>query len=222
MCGANLERVTTLSPGRLLVQPAPAEGQVRATLAKYTLERQSFVLLPGPTDQRHNHMLALTAFALFRARHPRSTLRLVCPAGGDRLRRQVQRMGVEGAVQVLDRIKYDELLALMAAARGVLVASLVDTTGEMALQAMALARPVLCSAIPDLLELTQGAALTFDPHRPADLVAVLEHFDSDPIFGNELGQRVSARISALDEPTVVAQKYGNMLREAQCQAASFR
>jgi glycosyltransferase involved in cell wall biosynthesis len=197
---------------------------VRAALARWRAEEDSYLLLVGPFDPRHNHALVLTAFGLFRARDPRSDWRLVfalpSPNGADALRTFVQRLGLEAAVDVLDGVSDADQLALITAARAVLVASLSDTTGESVLQAMALGRPVLCSAIADLTDLTADAALTFDNHRPADLLTALQLLDSEPGIADRLRRMGPARIAELEEPARVAQRYGNMLREASCPASS--
>ena len=202
------KRVLTLMPGRLLVQINSAD----------TREPDAYLLMPGDAEPRNNYPLVLTAFAQFRARNPQSPLKLVC-AGTSRPRlvSAVTSMGLEDYV----RFSGEEVTDLMRSCQAVLVPSLYETIGEHLLQAMALGRAVICSRLPSLLAIAGDAALTFDPHRAADLVGAFERIDAMPRPTDGLAARSGARFSELEDPTTVADAYVNMFREAkQCLAAS--
>ena len=119
------------------------------------------------------------------------------------------------------RFSGEEFTALVQRCQAVLVPSLYETTGEHVLQAMALDRPVLCSRLPSLLDLTGDAALTFDQHRPSDLLDLFERIDSQPSLLTRHAQLARRRFIALDDPASVADTYVSVFNEAkQCLAAS--
>lgn len=215
------ERVLALAPGRLLVGAldAPSEASIAAALARHGLHRDGFLLLVADAEARHNYPLVLTAFGMFRARRPRSELVLVCAGRADRrmasLRQTAERMGLAGHVRFVDALARAERLALVAGARAVVDASLYETLGERVIEAMALGRPVLCSRIPALSDVADAAGLTFDPHRPADLAALLERLDAQPALMHRAAELGRARVAELVAPEAVAQAYLRVLRETR-------
>jgi len=198
------ERVLSVSPGRLLAQPTPARPATAATLARHRLVENRFFLLAADFEPRHNHRLVLTALAIFCARHPDSEVRLVCTggpvAGVASFKVIAEQMGLGHVVQFSGPLGRDETSALMNGCRAVLVPSLYETIGETVIEAMQRARPVLCSQVPGLVELTGNAALTFDPHRPADLAGVVERVERNPGLLDPLGNS-----GALEWPPLTTQ-----------------
>jgi glycosyltransferase involved in cell wall biosynthesis len=211
------ERVLALSPGVLLRQSAVAQPVVAAALARHGLRQNGFFLFAGDFEPRHNHRLILTAFAIFRARHPDCDVQLVCVGSPGRpmasLRAAAGRMGLGTTVHFPGAVPNAELTALTQGCRAIVVVSLYDTVGEAVLEAMALGRPVLCSHVPDLTELTNGAALMFDPHRPADLANAFGRIDGEPAILDRLAQLGLKRVATLDDAQSVAQAYLGVFRE---------
>jgi glycosyltransferase involved in cell wall biosynthesis len=215
LAGLPAERVVRLAPGRLLVQPRPAPEVTADVLARYGLGGTRYLLLAGGGAARHNQALALAAFGLLRARRPDSPLRLVCVGGPAWLHTAAARMGCGEAVRLLGPLPAATVVSLVDGAAGVLVTALYETLGEHVLQAMALGRGVLCSDLPSLLELVGDAALSFDPHRPTELAALLERVDRQPETLAEAGRRGQRRFMELEEPAGVARRYVDLLLAAR-------
>ncbi len=209
---AHAVEVQTIRPAPLLIEPKPSPGCVSEVLARFGLEPGSFLLMPSGDEPRHNAALIFAAFALLHARDPHNRLKLVCAArDGD----PFQRMGLgPDVVLARDNMTREDRVVLTSAAKAVVVASLYETIGEDLLQAMAFGTPVICSSLPELVDLVADAALMFDPHRPAELVAALKN---EPSRAEYLRHAGPARVAALDEPATVAERYATMLREARCQ-----
>ncbi|MGI9148851.1 MAG: glycosyltransferase [Chloroflexota bacterium] len=213
------EHILTIAPGRLLTPPAPTAGSVAATLAQHALTNTQFLLLAEDFEPRHNHRVVLTALSILRARLPSSEIRLVCVGGPDsaaaNFRIMADQMGLRPYVYCAGALGGEDTSALIQASRAVLAPALYETVGETVLEAMQLGRPVLSSQIPGLAELTGSAALTFDPHRPADLAAAFECVERDPALLNRLARLGQSRVAAFDAAQGVAEAYLGVLLEAQ-------
>ena len=185
---------------------------------------QRYVLVPGAVEPRQNYALALTAFGLFRQRYPDSTLKLVWGAPAETnvapVSQAAKRMGLAGQVGIVQTDSRAELRALVAGCSALLVPSLYETVGQSVLQAMADGRPVLCSDIPELAELTGGSALAFDPRRPLALLGAFERLEYQPGAAQRSSEGGLERIARLPAPAQVADAYITILREARCQASS--
>jgi glycosyltransferase involved in cell wall biosynthesis len=215
--GTLAERVISVSPGRLLTQPSARQPATAATLARHGLEANRFFLLVADFEPRHNHRLVLTALAMFRARFPDSEIRLVCVGGPApalaSFKLVADQMGLGPYVQFVGVLGREETSALMEGCRAVLVPGLYETVGETVVEAMHRGRPVLCSQIPGLAELTGGAALTFDPHRPADLAAAFERVERAPALLARLAQLGRERVATMDDAHAVAEAYLGVFRD---------
>jgi len=218
--GVRAERVVTVAPGRLLTRPSlsPSPPVVAATLMRHGLTPGQYFLLVGDLEARHNHRVALTALAIFRAQHPDSETRLVCVGGPDtdaaRFRTVAEQMGLGRYVDFPGALPREEVSALIQACRAVVEPSLYETIGETVLEAMQLGRPVLSSQVPGVAELTGGAAVTFDPHRPADLAAAFERVEGDPALLDQLAQLGRERLALFDDAHGVAAAYVDVFGEA--------
>jgi alpha-1,3-rhamnosyl/mannosyltransferase len=73
------------------------------------------------------------------------------------------------------RLSEDVLARVYADATCFVFPSLVEGFGMPPLEAMARGVPTLVADIPVLKEVTQGAALTFDPQDPEAIAAVVSH-----------------------------------------------
>src|SRR5579859_6055369 len=209
--GVTAERVVTIPPGRLLVDPLKTQSPVAGTttVPPAGLADRPFFLLVADLEPRHGYRGVLTALAIYRGRHPDDDTRLVCVGGPDAevpgFEIIAGQMGLGASVLFAGALDRDQTSALLTACRAVIFASLYETVGEIVLQAMQQGRAVLCSKIPGLSELVGDAALTFDPHRPAELADALERIGSDVALLDHLAQQGRAR---------VAEAYLGVFREA--------
>jgi glycosyltransferase involved in cell wall biosynthesis len=162
----------------------------------------------------------LTAFGMFGARHPDSALQLRCVVpsaeSAARLRALVAALQLDTRVAVVHSTRPSEVEALVAHSCAVIVPALYETVGEPIVQALAWGRPLLCSALPDLLDLADGAAVGFDPHQPTALLAVLEDLEQHPAVLDALAQRSRARWASLEGPETVARAFVQALQGAAC------
>jgi glycosyltransferase involved in cell wall biosynthesis len=216
------DNVAVLPPGRLLVQPPPVQRE----FAHHGLRENGFFLLAADVEPRSNHRLVLAALGMLRARQPDVAIHVVCVGGPEArmasLRTLAEGMGLGAKVHFPGAMRRDDLTTLVNACRGVLVPSLYDTMGEMLLQAMALGKPVLCSSIAGLAELTDGAALTFDPHRPDDLAAALERTAHEPWLLDHLARVGRQRFATLEDPASIARAYVGVFGEARMACPASR
>jgi len=213
------ERVVTLPPGRLLTGPTPARSEIAQYLARLGLRETEFLLVLGDADARANHRFVLTALGIARARQPQMDVPVVFAGRPDRgmadLRLAVERMGLSGLVRFSDTFSLKEHAMLIQGCRAVVVPSLYDALGEVVLDAMTAGRAILCSELPALVELTAGAALLFDPHRPGELAAAIERIDHQPNLLDELAQRGRVRLAKLGDAASIAHEYLSLFRETR-------
>jgi glycosyltransferase involved in cell wall biosynthesis len=224
--GLSAERVVSVAPGRLLAARPQAGPAIAATLARHRLSHKDFLLLVADFEPRHNQRVALTALSMVQARHPASTPRLVCVGGPATARASftaiADRMGLGSVTRFFGPLDRDETTALIQASRAVIDPALYETVGESVLQALQLGRPVLCSDIPGLAELSGGAALTFDPHRPADLAALFERIELEPGLLESLAALARQQVATLASAESVAQRYWDVFRKARAACPASR
>ncbi len=129
-----------------------------------------YLLYLGTLEPRKNLELLLRAFAAWRAQAPAADqeVKLVL-AGGQgwyyaTIFAQAAALGLGDAVLFPGFVPPSELPDWYRAAAGFVYPSLFEGFGLPVLEAMACGTPVLCSAIPSLLEVAGDAALTF-PRR---------------------------------------------------------
>jgi glycosyltransferase involved in cell wall biosynthesis len=197
-------------------------GSVRWTdttiLEQLGIESGRFLLYPANFWPHKNHRLLLTAFALYRARHPRSDLVLVCTGAPNLLRDDVRRAarlaGVSQKVRFPGFVTKAELAALMQASLAVVYPSLYEGFGMPVVEAMAYGTPVLTSNAASLPEAAGDAALTFDPNRVVEMMTAIERIDQDVDLRVELATRGRARAATFDEPEQMARQYLEVLHAA--------
>ena len=215
--GLSPDRVSSVAPGPLILAGSAPTASSAATLARHRLLQNGFVFTTATCEPRGNERAVLTAWSMFRAQRPRSELRLVAlggpPPGTASLAATAEQMGLGTTVQVVAALDPGEARALIQASRAVLEPALYETIGDTVLQAMQVGRPVLCSQIPALAELTGGAALAFDAHRPADLAANLARIDQEPELVESLGALGQQQVARMDSPERVAEAYLQAFRE---------
>jgi glycosyltransferase involved in cell wall biosynthesis len=213
-----VKRVVVIPPGLLLAPTAATTPAVAAILARYRVVHGRFVLFAADLEARHNHRFVLTALAMWRARRPQSEIRLVCVCGPETaaasLNGVAAQMGLGHAVQFVGALDRGSITALLHGCQAVIAPSLYETIGETVLEAMQLGRPVLCSQVPGLVELTGDAAVTFDPHRPAELATVFQHLEEQPEQVERIGLRGQAGATTLGDSHSVAQAYLGLLLDA--------
>ena len=212
------ERVTTVHI-RLSqrLDEAPAEA-VESILARLNLEQLCYLLYPANFWPHKNHEMLLTAFGIYRARHPQSNLKLVCTGSpGERmdfLSRCADRMGLNQRVIFPGYLSDAEFAAVMSACYAVIYPSLFEGFGMPILEAMACGKPVLCSNVTGLPEIAGDAALMFNPRKPIEIVNAIESIENDHSLVQQLKQLGAQRVMAFGQPIQMAQHYLQIFYEA--------
>ena len=211
-------RVTTIHTSlfrRLTDGPAAEDVDVRQRLG---LQAGRYLLYPANFWPHKNHEMLLTAFGMYRARHPASDLKLVCTGGlgarREQLQEAVERMGMAGHVAVIGFLPDKEFAALLRACRALVFPSLFEGFGMPPLEAMAFDKPVLCSNLTSLPEVVGDAALLFDPRKPMEIVQAIEQIESNPELVAELIRRGQNRLTAFDDATGMARRYLQVIQDA--------
>ncbi|MGB9619219.1 MAG: glycosyltransferase family 4 protein, partial [Armatimonadota bacterium] len=212
------QRVKTVHitlPKRL---PPPSEEAATGILKRWGLEPGKYLLYPANFWPHKNHELLLTAFGMYRAKHPASPLRLVLTgAPGPRqdfLRQAAARMNLSSHVVFAGFLTDEELAGVLWNCLGLVFPSLYEGFGMPVLEAMAAGKPVLVSKLTSLPEVTGDAAAFFDPRKPREIVALIERLEGDPRWASELARRGRERVQQLGDETAMAQRYWEIFGEA--------
>ena len=187
-------------------------------LSRYGLHAGRFLLYPANYWPHKNHEMLLTAFGMYRARHPESDLKLVCTGGLSARREELQeagaRMGLDGQLILTEFLPNEEFAVLLRTCRAMVFPSLFEGFGMPVLEAMAVDKPVLCSNVTSLPEVVGDAAVLFDPRKPTEIVQAIEQVESDPELVGQLIQRGRNRLTAFDDATGMARRYLHVLQDA--------
>lgn len=146
-------------------------------------------------DQHKGHDILISAFATL-LQKPK-TLGLVIVGDGDEeksLKTLAQDLGVEKAVRFLG--PRNDVPSLIRCCEVFVLASRWEGLGLAALEAMALGKPVIVSAVEGLSEIVlhnESGVLT-PPENPRSLSAALDRVIADPRIRHRLGQRARVTI----------------------------
>ncbi|MEK7408683.1 MAG: glycosyltransferase [Acidobacteriota bacterium] len=219
------ERVQTIhisSLDRLERLPAVDADQV---LSRHGLEANRFLLYPANFWAHKNHEMLLTAFGMYAAQRPGSALKLVLTgAPGPRmefLRGAARQMGLGARVVFAGFLPGPEFAALMRSCLALIFPSLYEGFGMPVLEALAAGKPALCSHLTSLPEVAGEAALYFDPRKPAEIVAAIEHLEGDPECVRALAELGRQRVAGFGDAAAMAARYLEVFRDVVRSPAGF-
>jgi glycosyltransferase involved in cell wall biosynthesis len=163
----------------------------RRTTVYYGIDRRWFDEAPAADPAQPPYIAAfgvdkayknvrclIQALPLVRSHRPDIGLVLVGGDGGAGA--DIRASSAAGQISVTRAMEDDDLRALILGARAFVVPSLLEGFGLPALEAMASGTPLVVSDIEALREVTDDAALRFDPASPAQLAqAILRALDND-------------------------------------------
>lgn len=220
---------------------APPESEVAATLARFGLARQGYLVYPANFWPHKNHAMLLTAFALHSAAmsnaepgvatDPGSASGSRTGAGPDagpglklvltgadtglalELKQAAQGMGLGDRVLFTGYVSDADLAALTVGSLALIFPSLFEGYGMPVAEAMALGTPVLCSSVTSLPEVGGEAVLYFDPRNPEDMARVITRMATEPGLAEELARKGRERVAALGGPQEMARAYLALLEE---------
>jgi glycosyltransferase involved in cell wall biosynthesis len=214
-----------LAPERVIAIPsapqkrlaAPSPDVCERVLADLQLTAGRYLLYPANFWRHKNHELLLTAFGIFRAGHPHSDLKLVLTgAPGTRrseLMEATRRMGLASWVIFAGYLPDEDFGALLTSSAAMIFPSLFEGFGMPVLEAMAARVPVLSSNRTSLPEVAGGAALLFDPRRPAEMVDAIARIEADAALRTALIEGGLRRAADFLKPEEWATRYWEVFED---------
>jgi glycosyltransferase involved in cell wall biosynthesis len=220
------DRVVAIYPRLAHRLPAVSSTARAVTLAQFGLTDGNFLLYPANFWRHKNHEMLLMAFAIHRAAHPDSTLRLVCTGEHDddyaRFARATRRMALADWVVAPGYVPQETLSALFDGCAAVIFPSLYEGFGLPVLEAMAHDVPVICSAWTSLPEVAGDAALYFDPRSPTAIARAIERVTIDRTLASHLVQAGRAHLAGQGTSDDAASAYLELFCRLQQQAVARR
>lgn len=207
-------RVYISTPARLADNRA---GDAAAVLARYKLVPDRYLIYPANNWPHKNHLMLLLGFCRWQRKFPGSDLKLLCTGHGfsqmmQQMQDAIRAMRLEEHVVLSGFVPEDELAALMGNARALIFPSLFEGFGMPIVEAMAAGVPVLCSDTTSLPEVTDGAAVLFDPRRPDAIAEAIRRIEQEPSLAAQLAARGRARVAELGSVDDMARSYAAIFR----------
>jgi glycosyltransferase involved in cell wall biosynthesis len=205
------------------VEPAARSAAVRV-LHERGLQRQRYLLYPANAWPHKNHQRLIQAFGLFLKQHPESDLGLVCSgapsAAFDTLETLCRELLPEGSFSFPGYLPEAEFAAVLQACRALAFPSLYEGFGLPILEAMACARPVLCSSAASLPEIAGNAALLFDPRDTTAMARAIDRLEFEPGLESALVQAGRERSAQFGSAQDMAARYLAVFKEVRAQPGS--
>lgn len=164
-----------------------------------TDRRRQFAYLGGMERRKKLEML-LTAFAQFRQTH--ADFRLVLIGGSyEALRPSIERLGLEGAVEITGFVDEVEKANLLRESSAVVYPSLYEGFGLAIAESLLAGTPVICGRGGAQAEVAGAAALYVDPERPAEIAAAMGRVLEPDVCAGLLRAR-ETQLGVLLDPTI--------------------
>jgi glycosyltransferase involved in cell wall biosynthesis len=170
-----------VDPGRVVVVPHGVDVLDHPTASAVVRERYALdgpvILYPAITYPHKNHAVLVAAFAEVLRRHPDALLVLTGGRGSeeDRLRAQIDSLGLRGRVRRTGRISAADVAGLYGEASVVAVPSRYEGFGLPAVEAMAYGTPLIAAASTALPEVVGDAGSLVAPDDVAGWAAAISH-----------------------------------------------
>lgn len=170
--------------------------QIAAVQARYQLTKRPYYLFLGAIERRKNLKNLVDGFELAVEQGLDADLVLAGEQGwqsSDIMAACARRKRLQGRLHFPGFVPSEHVPPLMAGARAFVHPARFEGTGMTALEAMAAGAPVLCSNRGALPEVTEGAALLFEPNDPASIAGSMLQVQEDPKLRERLRKRGLAR-----------------------------
>ncbi len=179
--------------------PAGARAAVRE---RFHLPPE-YIFYPAQFWPHKNHARIIEALEQLKGNHGLTIPAVFCGSHADAVRERhfalltdmAERCGVADQIHVLGFVEDDELAALYAGARALVMPTFFGPTNIPLLEAWALGCPVLTSDIPGVREQMGDAALLVDPRRVDLLADGIRRLWTDEALRNSLAQRGAQRLA---------------------------
>jgi glycogen synthase len=160
--------------------------------------REALVLSWGRVQYEKGFQVLVQAIARLRRRVP--DVRCVIAGRGSylaELQTQVDIEGVNDLVTLAGFVPDDELRSMLHRAGCVVIPSLYEPFGIVALEAMASGAPTVVARTGGLAEIVEGtgAGLLFEPGNPDQLAALIEETLTDPVAAKSLQTKAEALVA---------------------------
>ncbi|MGV0773098.1 glycosyltransferase family 4 protein [Mycobacterium syngnathidarum] len=209
---ATANALAEVSPGaRTVVTPIPVgEAWLTPAHAGSTPVEGKYILFVG-NAKWHKNLPVL--FEAFQAAAPAIPHKLVIAGAGESVRNFDERLAgyaseLADRVQIIGRLDFETLRALVAGADLLVMPSLYEGAGLPPLEAMASHTAVLASDIPSLRETCGDGAEYFAPHDHRTLAELLRNYCCDDVARAGLAARGWAHVNKRQsqiEPTTAAE-----------------
>jgi glycosyltransferase involved in cell wall biosynthesis len=196
-----IQRTYGLSPDRITVVPngvsplfRPVSREVaRGRVATGLQVEGPYILMVGDLQPRKNQIGLIAAFEQLLRAHPHLPHRLVL-AGQDswyasRVREAAARSAVSERIHFTGFVRDEDLASLYGGCDLFVFPSFYEGFGIPILEAMASGRAVACSSTTAVVEVADGAAITFDPASPGQMMRAIR----DVLLDGELRARMERK-----------------------------
>lgn len=176
------------------------------------LPREGYLLYVSTLDVYKAQIQVVQGFAILKQqRQTKEKLVLAGPENpeyGQRVRAEIQRLGLSGDVIVVGPIPYEELPVVYHHAAINIFASESENCPNILLEALAAERPIVVSNRPPMPEFGGDAAVYFDPASPPDLAEKLAAIIDNPKCMEELSEKAGGRALLYDWSTAARLTWG--------------
>jgi len=173
--------------------PIKNQAEIDSTLQKYGLN-QPFYLFVGRLEEKKNIVGMLEAFALARAKEPKTGEMFFVLAGRpgygyDRIQSAIKRLDLENSVKQTGWIPDIDRVHLLKAAKIFLFASMYEGFGIPILEAFGCGTIVITSNNTSCPEVAGDAALLCDPKNPEEISAAIIKLENSENLREDLRQK---------------------------------
>jgi glycosyltransferase involved in cell wall biosynthesis len=173
------------------IQKSFSVQEISATMDKYKLLPQHYIIFVSSFWKNKNRTRLLQAFAKF-VKATNSKLKLIMVGNCRDLNRQkknAEEFGLQDSVVYTGFVHDNELGILLSNSLAFICPSLYEGFGMPVIEAMTAGIPVTCSNVASLPEITDGAALLFDPYNVDEMAAALAKITQDNHLRSRLIQK---------------------------------
>lgn len=212
--GIPLEKLTVIPNGVRADQQAVNTLSDLATLrTKYAPNGQTLLLYVGFITHSKGVLVLIRAMPAILARHPNTKL-LVVGEHGHKLQPLAFELGVEHAIDFLGYVSDHERDCLYQIADAVVIPSLYEPFGIVALEAMAFGANVIASNVGGLSEVIEHmrTGLLVEPDKPASIAHAVDVLLADPEASEQRRRNASKSVDLSYRWGVIAKRTIHLYR----------
>lgn len=175
----------------------PSPAALAKTAGTYELP-EDFLFYPAQTFPHKNHLGLLEAISILRDRH-RLRISVVCSGLQNdffpRIARRMTQLGLSDQVKFVGFVTPEVVQCFYAGAKALIFPSHFEGWGMPICEAFAWDLPVACSNATSLPNLTEDAALLFDPNDPDEMADAVARLWEEEELRTELVRRGRRRVA---------------------------